>query len=114
MHPGVAQTEEPPTGPAGMQAPTPDTVDPQSDFTSWMNAPSTGGVSGRPFVSMARYSPARQLLEVIFSNTGRPWQYSGVDEESWKQYRSGERSWPMLYQQMRFGPGQPSRQYEKL
>jgi hypothetical protein len=63
---------------------------------------------------MARYSPERQILEVIFENTGKGWQYDGVDEEAWRLYQSGERSWPVLYQQMKSGPGQPSRQFEKF
>ena len=112
LHPGLVAHEEP--GPRNLQVPTPGTVDPGEDFTSWMNAPSTGGASGRPFVSMARYSARHQILEVIFANTSKRWEYSGVDEEAWHQYRSGERSWPMLFDQRRFGPGQPSRQFEKL
>ena len=63
---------------------------------------------------MARYSPERQMIEVIFENSGKRWQYPGVDDEAWREYRGGQRSWPMLLQQMRFGPGQPSRQFEKF
>ena len=79
-----------------------------------MLALSTGGKSGRRFVSMARYNPSKETLEVIFKNSGRRWGYLGVTDRDWRKYRSGVRSWPMLFSQMRFGPGQASGQFEKI
>jgi hypothetical protein len=61
-----------------------------------------------------RWSPTRDVLEVVFANTGKRWQYPGVTAGDWREIRSGSRTWPMLLQQLRFGRGQPSQQFEKL
>jgi hypothetical protein len=116
MHPGVQPREDVPDTQPPLQYVTPD-IAPGASFTAWMNAPSTGGASGRRFVSMARYSPERQTMKVIFENTGKRWKEVAVprgERGGLAAVQSSEPSWPMLLDQMRFGPGQPSRQFEKL
>jgi hypothetical protein len=90
-------------------------VPPGASWTAWALAPSTGGVSGRPYASMARYNPSQHLLEVTFANTGKRWEYPGVGPADWAGYLAGTRSYPVLNSpQWAFGRGQASRQFEKF
>ena len=99
---------------AGIQGPS-SFIRPGAEWTDWVYpAPSTGGKSGQTFVRQARWSPSQEVLEVIFASggklgTGDGWQYDGVTAEDWREYLHAGRSYPMLFEQMRFGTGQPFR-----
>jgi hypothetical protein len=88
MHPALAPAEDPESGPAGMQGPTPIQL-PGDQWSQFQTCPSYGGKSDVRMSDSARYNEEAGIMEVIFENSGHKYQYTGISPKMFYDFMAG-------------------------